>query len=298
MQPTYVIGMGEALWDLLPEGPKLGGAPANFAYHAAQFGLPARIVSAVGDDPAGDRMLEEFGRLGLETAIERVPYPTGSVGIELDAEGVPRYDFPTEVAWDRIPFTPRLEELAGATRAVCFGSLAQRHPVSRATIGRFLDAMPRTADRWRIFDINLRQHFYDEQTLAASLGRCDLLKINDEELEVLTPMLRLGAGGAEARCRELAARYGLRAVVLTCGARGSHVVTPDDASYLATPKVEVVDTVGAGDSFTASFTAALLRGRTLRAAHALAVDVSAWVCTRAGAMPRLPEELLRRAEEE
>ena len=121
---------------------------------------------------------------------------------------------------------------------------------------------------------------------------------NDEELEVLTPMLRLSAGGAEARCRELAARYGLRAVVLTCGARGSHVVTTDDASYLATPRVKVVDTVGAGDSFTASFTAALLRGRTLRAAHALAVDVSAWVCTRAGAMPRLPEEFLRRAEEE
>lgn len=297
MQPTYVIGMGEVLWDLLPEGPKPGGAPANFAYHAAQFGLPARIVSAVGDDEPGDRLLEEFGRLGLKCEIERVPYPTGSVRIALDAAGVPRYEFPPEVAWDNIPFTPRLDELARATRAVCFGTLAQRSPASQATIGRFLDAMPRTADRWRIFDINLRQRFYTEPTILRSLERCDLLKINDEELEVLTPMLALPAGGVEARCRALVARYGLRAAVLTCGARGSYVITADETSYLPTPKVEVVDTVGAGDSFTASFTAALLRGRTLRAAHALAVEVSAWVCTQAGAMPRLPEELLRRAAE-
>lgn len=297
MQPAYVIGMGEVLWDLLPEGPKPGGAPANFAYHAAQFGLPARIVSAVGDDEPGDRMLEEFGRRGLKCEIERVPYPTGSVRIALDAAGVPRYEFPDEVAWDNIPFTPRLDELARTTRAVCFGTLAQRSPLSRATIGRFLDAMPRTADRWRIFDINLRQQFYTEQTILRSLERCDLLKINDEELEVLTPMLALPSGGVEARCRALVARYGLRATVLTCGARGSYVITADDASYLPTPRVEVVDTVGAGDSFTASFTAALLRGRTMRAAHALAVEVSAWVCTQAGAMPRLPEELLRRAAE-
>lgn len=297
MDTRYVIGMGEVLWDLLPEGRKMGGAPANFAYHAAQFGFPGRIVSAVGDDEPGDQMTEEFRRLGLESEIARVPYPTGWVGISLDPEGVPRYEFPEEVAWDNIPFTPRLEELARATRAVCFGTLAQRSPVSRATIGRFLDAMPREEGRYRIFDINLRQQFYTELTILRSLERCDLLKINDEELEVLGRMLALPGGGAEARCRALADRYGVGTTILTCGARGSYVFAPGETSFLPTPQVEVADTVGAGDSFTASFTAALLRGKPVAEAHRLAVDVSAWVCTQHGAMPRLPEELLRRAAE-
>lgn len=297
MEKGYVIGMGEVLWDLLPEGPQLGGAPANFAYHISQFGLPGRIVSAVGNDAAGDRLLDELGRRGVDGAIERVGYPTGTVEVTLDAAGIPRYDIREGAAWDNIPFTPRIEELARATRAVCFGSLAQRDAASRTTIERFLDAVPRDEGRYRIFDINLRQQFYAEPTIRRSLERCDILKINDEELEVLVRMLALPGDGVEAPCRALVERYGLRVAILTCGARGSYVFTPEETSYLSTPKVEVADTVGAGDSFTAAFTAALLRGKTIGAAHRLAVEVSAWVCTRHGAMPRLPEELLRRAAE-
>ncbi len=297
MEARYAVGMGEVLWDMLPTGRKLGGAPANFAFHVAQFGIESRIVSAVGRDRAGDDLLDELGRRRLGGAIERVDYPTGEVIVALDDAGIPRYDIREGAAWDNIPFTPQLEELARSTRAVCFGSLAQRSAASRATIERFLDAMPCDGERYRIFDINLRQRFYTEQTILRSLERCDILKINDEELEVLGRMLALPGQGAGAQCRELVRRYGLRIAILTCGARGSHVFTADEETFVATPKVEVADTVGAGDSFTASFTAALLHGKSLGEAHRLAVDVSAWVCTQHGAMPLLPEELRRRATE-
>ena len=155
-----IVGMGEALWDVLPEGKKIGGAPANFAYHVSQFGFNSRVVSAVGDDKLGNEILENFSEKNLNFMIEKVPYPTGTVQVELDAEGVPCYDIKEGVAWDNIPFTPALEELAKQTRAVCFGSLAQRSVVSRETINKFLEAMPDDGGQLRIFDINLRQSFY------------------------------------------------------------------------------------------------------------------------------------------
>lgn len=289
-----VVGMGEALWDVLPEGKKLGGAPANFAYHVSQFGLESRVVSAVGEDKLGAEILENFRQKQLYGLIETVPYPTGTVQVELDAEGVPCYDIKEGVAWDNIPYTQALEGLACQTRAVCFGSLAQRSVVSRQTIHRFLDAMPDDADTLRIFDINLRQSFYTKEILCDSFKRCNVLKINDEELVTVSRMFGYPGIDLQDKCWILLAKYNLKMLILTCGVNGSYVFTPGHISFVETPKVQVADTVGAGDSFTAAFTSAILRGRSVAEAHRLAVDTSAYVCTQQGAMPILPDTLTGR----
>lgn len=286
-----VVGMGEALWDVLPEGKKIGGAPANFAYHVSQFGLPSQVVSAVGNDPLGREIVENFTSKGLNHLIEEVPYPTGTVQVEIDPAGVPQYDIKENVAWDNIPYTARLEALAGQTRAVCFGSLAQRNVVSRDTINRFLDAMPQTADSIVVFDVNLRQGFYTKDILCNSMKRCNILKINDEELVTVSRMFGYPGIDLQDKCWILLGKYNLRMLILTCGINGSYVFTPGNVSFQPTPKVEVADTVGAGDSFTAAFIASLLKGKSVAEAHALAVRTSAFVCTRKGAMPELPPDL-------
>lgn len=286
-----VVGMGEALWDVLPEGKKIGGAPANFAYHVSQFGLPSRVVSAVGSDPLGREIVENFTSKGLNHLIEEVPYPTGTVQVEIDPAGVPQYDIKENVAWDNIPYTARLEALAGKTRAVCFGSLAQRNVVSRDTINRFLDAMPQTADSLVVFDVNLRQGFYTKEILCNSMKRCNILKINDEELVTVSRMFGYPGIDLQDKCWILLGKYNLRMLILTCGINGSYVFTPGNVSFRPTPKVEVADTVGAGDSFTAAFIASILKGKSVAEAHALAVRTSAFVCTRKGAMPELPPDL-------
>ena len=277
------------LWDVLPEGKKLGGAPANFAYHVSQFGFESRIVSAIGPDMLGEELLSGLGDKGLDCMIETVPYPTGTVQVELDGNGIPCYDIRQDVAWDNIPFTPGLEALAKTTGAVCFGSLAQRSPVSRDTINRFIDAMPEGS--LRIFDINLRQNFYTKDIVCNSMRKCNILKINDEELETVSVMLGLPDGPQQSRAKALLSMFGLKALILTCGATGSHVFTSEETSYIATPQVEVADTVGAGDSFTAAFVSGLLKGLDIRQAHRLAVATSAFVCTQEGAMPVLPASL-------
>ena len=289
-----VVGMGEALWDVLPEGKKIGGAPANFAYHVSQFGLPSRVVSAVGEDKLGSEILDNFREKKLNCMIEQVPYPTGTVQVELDAEGVPCYDIKEGVAWDNIPYTNALEGLAHCTRAVCFGSLAQRSVVSRETINRFLDAMPVTDETLKIFDVNLRQGFYTKEILCNSFQKCNILKINDEELVTVSRMFGYPGIDLQDKCWILLAKYNLKMLILTCGVNGSYVFTPGKVSFVETPKVEVADTVGAGDSFTATFVAALLKGMSITEAHRLAVDVSAFVCTQNGAMPVIPDYLKER----
>lgn len=287
-----VAGLGEVLWDMLPEGKKLGGAPSNFAYHTSRFGMESYVVSSVGRDAPGREILERLRSLGLDRYVSEVDYPTGTVQVELDNAGIPCYRIREGVAWDYIPYTDRLRELAARTDAVCFGSLAQRSPVSMATVNSFLDDMPDGEGRLKIFDINLRQNFYDRQTLENSLKKCNVLKINDEELEVVSRFFGYAGKGQEKGCISLLNDYGLGILILTCGVHGSYVFTPDDISFLRTPEVKVADTVGAGDSFTASFTAALLKGKDVREAHRIAVEVSAYVCTCEGAMPELPQSLL------
>lgn len=283
--------MGEALWDVLPEGKKIGGAPANFAYHVSQFGLPSCVVSAVGEDTLGKEITENFTSKGLNQLIAEVPYPTGTVQVEIDQAGVPQYEIKENVAWDNIPYTERLETLAQKTKAVCFGSLAQRNVVSRNTINSFLDAMPRTEDSLVVFDVNLRQGFYNKEILCNSMRRCNILKINDEELVTVSRMFGYPGIDLQDKCWILLGKYNLKMLILTCGINGSYVFTPGNVSFQPTPKVEVADTVGAGDSFTAAFIASILKGKSVQEAHSRAVRTSAYVCTKKGAMPILPPEL-------
>lgn len=286
-----VVGMGEALWDVLPEGKKIGGAPANFAYHVSQLGLPSCVVSAVGNDALGNEIIDNFTDKGLNQLIEKVPYPTGTVQVEIDQAGVPQYEIKENVAWDNIPYTERLEALAKKTRAVCFGSLAQRNVVSRTTINQFLDAMPKGDDNLVVFDVNLRQGFYNKEILCNSMERCNILKINDEELVTVSRMFGYPGIDLQDKCWILLGKYNLKMLILTCGINGSYVFTPGNVSFQPTPKVEVADTVGAGDSFTAAFIVSILKGKTVAEAHTLAVKTSAFVCTQNGAMPLLPKEL-------
>ena len=280
--------MGEALWDMLPEGKKIGGAPANFAYHISQFGIDSRVVSAVGKDMAGSELLENLRDKSLKGLIEKTDFPTGSVEVEVDEKGIPCYNIREDVAWDHIPFTPQTAELARQTQAVCFGSLAQRHPASRSTIHRFLDTMPDGDEQYKIFDINLRQDFYTKEVLRESFKRCNILKINDEELVTISRMFGYPGIDLQDKCWILLAKYNLKMLILTCGINGSYVFTPGVVSFQETPKVPVADTVGAGDSFTAAFCASILNGKSVPEAHKLAVEVSAYVCTQSGAMPELP----------
>lgn len=288
---NIVVGMGEALWDVLPEGKKIGGAPANFAYHVSQFGLPGCVVSAVGNDALGREIIENFTSKELNQLIAEVPYPTGTVHVEIDQAGVPQYEIKENVAWDNIPYTLQLQELASKTKAVCFGSLAQRNIVSRNTLNSFLDAMPHTDDTLVVFDVNLRQGFYNKEILCNSMQRCNILKINDEELVTVSRMFGYQDIDLHDKCWILLGKYNLKMLILTCGTDGSYVFTPGNVSFQPTPKVAVADTVGAGDSFTATFIASILRGKSVPEAHALAVRVSAYVCTQQGAMPPLPPEL-------
>lgn len=285
-----VVGMGEALWDVLPEGKKIGGAPANFAYHVSQFGLPSCVVSAIGDDALGKEIVENFTSKGLNQLIAEVPYPTGTVQVEIDQAGVPQYEIKENVAWDNIPWTEHLEALAKRTKAVCFGSLAQRNVVSRNTINLFLDTMPRDEDCLVVFDINLRQGFYNKEILCSSMQRCNILKINDEELVTISRMFGYPGIDLQDKCWILLGKYNLKMLILTCGINGSYVFTPGKVSYQPTPKVEVADTVGAGDSFTAAFISSILKGKSVSEAHSCDVQTSAYVCTKKGAMPKLPPQ--------
>lgn len=318
MEKEFVVGIGELLWDMLPGGRRLGGAPANFAYHVSQFGLESVLVSAVGRDEAGEAAVRELvetmsayplpGCTGLTDSgvskgqrlgpgfnilIGMTDFPTGTVGVELDADGVPRYDIRMQVAWDNIPWTSALRQLASRTRAVCFGTLARRSPVSCRTVSRFVDAVPAGEGQWRILDINLRQHFYTRDVVMDALRQCNILKINEEELTVLSGMLSLTGVDSTELCRRLMHQFDLKILILTCGVQGSYVFASggEDVSFLDTPKVKVVDTVGAGDSFTAAFASALIRGLSIQEAHRLAVNLSAYVCSCEGAMPVLPEGL-------
>jgi fructokinase len=293
-QKRFVVGLGEVLWDVLPDGKKLGGAPANFAYHAGQFlGNDNTIaISALGEDKLAEETLDALREHNLNDLLPRVPYPTGTVQVQLDEQGIPTYDIKENVAWDNIPFDEDIAQIARNCRAVCFGSLAQRNVVSRETIHKFLDATP--DDCVKIFDINLRQQFYNKEIIKESLQRCNILKINDEELVLIGRMFGYPGLDIENKCWLILGKYNLDMLVLTCGTNGSYVFTPGQMSFQETPKVKVADTVGAGDSFTGSFCAAILSGKPVTEAHKLAVEVSAFVCTQNGAMPTLPAELLNR----
>ena len=287
---NYIVGIGEVLWDFFEDQNKyvLGGAPFNFAYHVNQFGLNSLVISAIGNDKLGQKLEADVKKKNVPYMLERLNLPTGVVNIK-EVDGKPRYDILTERAWDYISKTEQLKEIAANTKAACFGSLAQRSETSRNSIFAFLDAMP--SDALRIFDINLRQKWYTEEVIKTSLQKANVLKINDDELLIIQRMFGYIDITQENTCRLIMRDYQLDMLILTCGDKGSYIFTKDEMSYLSTNDIKVVDTVGAGDSFTASFIASMLKGKTIHEAHRIAVNVSAFVCTQEGATPIIPSNL-------
>lgn len=275
-----IIGIGELLWDMLLSGKKAGGAPINFVYHASKLGADAYAISAVGNDEPGDEIMKEIGRIGINHIIAHVDYPTGTVLVDLK-DGIPDYTIIENVAWDHIPLNDSMKALAEKADAICFGTLAQRSEVSRNTIQTILSLVPEQA--YRIYDINLRQHFFTKEIITESLKHCNILKINEEEFLVLKQLFDIHDLNEMESCRWFVETFKLRYMILTAGADYSLIYTPDTVSYIKTPIVEVVDTVGAGDSFTGAFIAAILDGKTLEKAHQSAVERSAFVCTESGA---------------
>jgi fructokinase len=287
---STIVGIGELLWDLLPSGKRLGGAPLNFACHCAQLGAKAYPVSCLGRDVPGQAIRRELASLGLDDLYveEDAGHPTGSVQVTLDEGGKPSYTICEGVAWDFLAMSDRLADLATKTDAVCFGSLAQRGAVSRSTIHTFLDRV--RTEALKIFDINLRQAFYSQEIVAASLESANVLKLSDEELPVLAGMLGL-VGTTEDQLAALMGAFDLRFIAYTRGAGGSLLMTPDEMDAHPGFPAAVVDTVGAGDSFTAALCVGLLQRRPLTEINDLANRVAAFVCSQKGATPVLPPEV-------
>lgn len=280
-----VVGIGEILWDILPTGKVPGGAPANFAYHVSQLGFTGCVVSAIGTDDLGKALVEFLNEKKIQSCIVNLDYPTGTVNVSVDNDGIPQYEIKENVAWDYIPFTSAFKELANSVAAVCFGSLAQRSSVSKQTIREFINSV--SAESLKIFDINLRQSYFTSEIIIDSLMLCNILKINEDEIKIINELLNIKLCDELAVCKHLIAKYKLKMVILTKGVNGSYVITESLNLFRPTPAIIVKDTVGAGDAFTAAFVASLLKGESLEQAHEQAVQISAYVCTQSGAMPQL-----------
>jgi fructokinase len=283
-----IVGLGEVLWDLLPGGKQLGGAPANFAYHAHALGAEARIISAVGNDPLGQQILERLSALGLATEfIQTVTRPTGTVSVKLDKKRQPEFTIHEHVAWDAIALENAALDCVGRCDAVCFGTLAQRSEPSRQTVRTLVKRAKTRA--LKVLDINLRQHYYSRNVLDASLRLANVLKINDEELPTVADFAEI-TGSPRDQLRELGDLYQLSTVILTRGEQGSLIFREDQWFDHPGLPTEVVDTVGAGDAFTAAATLGLLAGWTLEAISNTANELAAYVCTQPGATPPLPDK--------
>ena len=284
-----VVGIGEILWDVFPEGKKLGGAPLNFSYHCGQLGASAHPVSAVGTDADGSEIRQILASKNLPDAHVQTDtaYPTGRVNVTLQ-NGKPTYEILAEVAWDYIRFDQSLRNLAACADAVCFGSLAQRGPVSRATIPAFLEAM--RPEALRIFDVNLRQNFYSKEILETSLRHANIFKLSDEELPMLAGFFDL-TGQVSTQLQRLREMFDLHLVAYTRGGEGSLLVTANETSDHPGFPTEVIDTVGAGDSFTATLCMGLLQNLPHAEINRRACQVAAFVCSQAGATPSLPPQI-------
>jgi fructokinase len=282
-----VVGLGELLWDMLPSGKQLGGAPANFAYITNLLGDTGIPASCVGHDSLGDEALQRLVQLGLSSAfVQRdAAHPTGTVKVEIDASGQPRFDISIPVAWDFLAWTSAWQQLASETDAVCFGSLAQRSPQSQKTIRRFLRATQTEAVR--VFDVNLRQNFYTSQILEESMKLATIVKLNHEELPRIMRLFELEHYSEEDSARQLLSLHDLKLVCVTRGSGGSLLISPDERCEHPGFRVKVADTVGAGDAFTAALIHGYLRGTPLAQMNETADRIGAWVASESGATPAL-----------
>jgi len=285
-----VIGIGEVLWDLLPAGPQLGGAPANFAHHARQLGAEARVISRVGNDVYGKQILSRFADMNINADTVQMDdrLPTGTAAVVLGTDGTPQFTITDGVAWDALTLTDEALNAARNANAICFGTLAQRSATSATTIQNLVAAMPSTA--LRVFDINLRQHFYNREILERSLESAHVLKLNDHELDVLTPLFEL-TGDAKQKIKHLAGRFELQLIALTRAERGSLLYQSGNWSETSWLLKDAVDTVGAGDAFTAALVMGMLHRFALDDIHRIAAEIAGFVCCCHGATPTLPANL-------
>ena len=287
MTKPKIMGIGELVWDLLPGGRQLGGAPVNFAYWCSRLGAEGYPVSAAGNDNLGQEAFEQLAGTGIDLSyMQRNALPTGRVNVTLSGKGIPEYDIVEGVAWDALEADAETLGLATQADAVCWGALAQRSEVSRTAIAAILRAT--RPECLKVFDINIRQHWYNREIVTASLRQADVLKLNEDELPLIASLLDIGKSGTEV-IAELIQMFSLRYVIYTAGADHSEIHSAEGLlSHIPTPKVEVADTVGAGDSFTAAFITSLLQGDPIAACHRKAVETAAKVCTIHGAIPRRP----------
>lgn len=287
-----IVGLGEVLWDIFPEGKRLGGAPANFAYVCVALGERAAIASRVGRDELGEAALRALEERGLPPDWVQIDaaHPTGTVLVQLDERGDARFEITERVAWDYLEWTDRWRTLARSADAVCFGTLAQRSAPARATVRNFLRS---TRDETlKVFDVNLRPPFYSREVLHESFSLADIAKLNREELRIVGDLFELDGSDEEMQARSLLDRFALQLVCVTRGAAGSLLVSARESIEHAAPRIEVVDTVGAGDAFTAVLTCLYLDRRPLALIGSIANRLAAWVATQLGAMPPLPESFL------
>ncbi len=280
-----VVGLGELIWDIFPEGRRLGGAPSNFAYLSRLLGAEAAVASRVGRDALGTEAIERLARAGVST--EHIQHddshPTGTVGVRIGEGGEPRFNVNENSAWDYLEWTRGWEGLASGAGVVCFGTLGQRHTAARATVMRFLEAT--RADALRLFDVNLRHSFFTPEMLARSLAHATVVKLNEDELTAAAGMLDLNASGARETADALRRRFDLELVAVTRGARGSLLVSREGADEHPGFPARVVDTIGCGDAFGAALAHCLRRGATLALSNEIANRVGAWVSTQPGATP-------------
>lgn len=284
------IGLGEVLWDMLPDGKLLGGAPANVAFHTQNLGGKGIVVSSVGDDNSGKEILDKLNGLELETGFIHIDpdHTTGTVTVKLDQSGIPEYIIHKDVAWDHIPFTPDIKDLAQKADAVCFGTLAQRSETSRNTIINFLKSTKKEC--LRLCDINLRQSFYSQEIIEQSLQLSNMVKLNDDELITIADILSLN-GKEDEILRSMIKKYDLNLIALTKGKDGSRILTEKEDSHFKEKVDKIADTIGAGDSFSATLLNGLLNEKPLKEIHRHAVQVAGYVCTQNGATPLLPDDL-------
>lgn len=289
-----IVGIGEVLWDVLPGGKQLGGAPGNFAYMASLLGDEGLVASRIGDDSLGRQTLAKMKDIGLATDYLQVDpqHPTGTAVVEIDAQGQPKFTITPSMAWDFLEWTPVWTSLAQQADAICFGTLAQRNDQSRNTIQQFLNGARHSA--LRIFDVNLRQNFFSTDVVRDSLRNAQLMKLNHDELPAVMKMLGLEFDSEEQAARRLLKTYALKLVCVTRGANGSLLVTSSETSRHAGFPVKVMDTVGAGDAFTACLAHHFLRGTSLNGINESANRFAAWVASQPGATPLRDEKLVQK----